>query len=150
MESALIKVYSDLCMALSRGHVSFLGLLDLSAAFDTVDFNILLKRLYNSFGIRGAPLAWLTSYITDRAQTVAFNQFRSQMVTLTGGVPQGSVLGLLLLVLYTMDVGSIIKRHGLENHCYVDDTQCISVVNRKTETCWSWRLLRVQMSYQPR
>ena len=56
-ESALLKVYSDLCMALSRGHVSLLGLLDLSAAFDTVDFDILLKRLRDSFGIRGTLLA---------------------------------------------------------------------------------------------
>ena len=75
-ESALIKVYSDLCMALSRGHVSLLVLLDLSAAFDNVDFDILLKRLHDSFGIHGAPLAWLRSYITDRAQTMTFNQFR--------------------------------------------------------------------------
>ena len=80
-------------------------------------------RLLDSFGIRGTPLAWLTSYITDRAQTVVFNQSRSQTETLICGVPRGSVLDPLLFVLYTMDVGSIIKRHDLENHCYADDTQ---------------------------
>ena len=60
---------------------------------------------------------------TDRAQTVAFNQSRSQTVTLTYGVPQVSVLGLLLFVLNTLDMGSIIIRQGLENHCYADYTQ---------------------------
>ena len=110
-------------MAISQGHVSLLGLLDLSAAFDTVDFDILLKRLHDSFGIQGTPLAWLTSYITDGAQTVVFNQSRSKTVTLTCSVPQGSVLGPLLFVLCTVDVGSIIKRHDLENHCYANDMQ---------------------------
>ena len=68
MESALIKVYLikvyfDLCMALSLGHGSLLG-----TAFDTVDFDILLKQLHDSFGICRKPLAWLISYITDHAQ----------------------------------------------------------------------------------
>ena len=49
-ESALLKVYSDLCMALSRGHVALLGLFGMSAAFDTVDFGILLQRLHDSRG----------------------------------------------------------------------------------------------------
>ena len=122
-ESALLKVYSDLCMSLSRGHVALLGLLDMSAAFDTVDFGILLQRLRDSFGRRGAPLAWPTSYITNRTQTVVYNHSRSQTATLSCGVPQGSVLDPLLFVLYTKDVTSIIKRHGLDNHCYADDTQ---------------------------
>ena len=116
MESALLKVYSDLCMALSRGYVALLGLLDMSAAFDTVDFGILLERLHDSFGIRGAPLAWLTSYISNRTQTVVYNHSISQTATLSCGVPQGSVQGPLLFVLYTNDVTSIIKRHGLDNH----------------------------------
>ena len=86
-ESALLKVYSNLCVALSRGHVALLGLLDMSAAFDTVDFGILLQRLDDSFGLQGAPLAWLTSYITNRTQTVVYNHSRSQTATLSCGVP---------------------------------------------------------------
>ena len=99
------------------------GLPDLSASFDTVKFGILLKWLHDSFGIRGTSLAWLTSCITDRDQTVVGNQSRSQTVTLTCGVPQLCVLVLLLFVLFTMDVGYIIKRYGLKNRCYTDDTQ---------------------------
>ena len=87
------------------------------------DFGILLQRLHDSFGIRGAPLAWLTSYITNRTQTEVYNHSRSQTATLSCGVPQRSVLGPLLFVLYIKDVTSIIKRHGLDNHCYTDDTQ---------------------------
>ena len=122
-ESALLEVFSYLCMALSRGHVALLGLLDMSAAFDTVDFGILLQQLHDSFRIRGAPLAWLTSYMTNRTKTVVYNHSRSQTATLSCGVPQGHVLGPLLFVLYTKDVTSIIKRHVLDNHCYADDTQ---------------------------
>ena len=91
-ESALLKIYSDLCMALSRGHVALLGLFDVGAAFDAVDFGILLQRLRDSFGIRGAPLAWLTSYITNRTQTVVYNHSRFQTATLSCGVSQGSVV----------------------------------------------------------
>ena len=90
-KSAFIKVYSDHCLTLSQRHVSLL-ILDLSAEFDTVDFDILLKRLHDSFEIRGTSLAWLTSYITDRAKAVGFNQSRSQKVTLICGVSQESVL----------------------------------------------------------
>ena len=93
----------------------------MSAIFDTVDFGILLQRLRDSFGIRGAPLAWLISYITGLKLWFTITPDLKLQHSVV--VPQGSVLGLLLFVLYTKDVISIIKRHGLDNHCYADDTQ---------------------------
>ena len=65
----------------------------------------------------------MRSYITDREQSVKVGLSNSTDIHLTCGVPQGSVLGPLLFLLYTKDVTTIIKRHGLLNHCYADDTQ---------------------------
>ena len=116
-------MYSDLYVALGKGHIALLSLLDLSAAFDTVDHEILLKWLKSSYGITEAPLNWMRSYITDREQSVNICLAKSAKVRLNCGVPQGSVHGPLLFVLYTKEFIDIIKRHGLINHCYADDVQ---------------------------
>ena len=110
-------------MALSKGHVALLELLDLSAAFDTVDHDVLRKRLELSFGVCGTPLKWMKSYAVGRTQTVIVNRSKSSMVKLSCGIPQGSVLGPLLFVLYIKGISAIIRRRGLWNHCYADDTQ---------------------------
>ena len=79
--------------ALDRGQISLLGMFDLSAAFDTVDHSILLRRLEISFGIRGAALEWFSSYLTGRSQQVSVHNVMAMSVFLDYGVPQGSVLG---------------------------------------------------------
>ena len=75
-------------------------LLDLSAAFDTVDHSILLSRLSNSFGIAGAVYQWFQSYLSGRTQFVAVGNARSSCRHLTCGLPQGSVLGPMLFDLH--------------------------------------------------
>jgi len=122
-ETALLKVFSDICKALDEGNTCILGLLDLSSAFDTVDHKILQSRLELTFGIQGAALAWLTSYLSDRTQLVRIAGRYSKQSKLLYGVPQGSVLGPLLFILYTAPLLEIIDRHGLHGHCYADDTQ---------------------------
>ena len=69
-ETALLRVLSDILQAVDRGDVAALILLDLSAAFDTVDNDILLQRLQLSFGIDGTAHRWFTTYLTDRSQCV--------------------------------------------------------------------------------
>lgn len=122
-ETALLKVFSDICRAIDDGNTCLLGLLDLSSAFDTVDHNILLARLEVNFGITGTALQWFRSYLTDRTQSVCIAGHRSRISILRSGVPQGSVLGPLLFLLYTAPVVDIITSHGLMTHCYADDTQ---------------------------
>ena len=87
--------------------MTLLGLLDLSAAFDTVDQDILLTRLQKSYGVRGTALAWISSFIQGRQQSVTLNGHQSTLIQLKYGVPQGSVLGPLLFILYTSEVISI-------------------------------------------
>ena len=122
-ETAVLKVISDILGAADQGYVALLGLLDMSAAFDTVDHDILLERLATSFGMAGTALAWLRSFLTGRSQQVSFNGGLSSIGLITTGVPQGSVLGPLLFLLYSADVPLIANQHGLGIHCYADDGQ---------------------------
>jgi hypothetical protein len=122
-ETAIVKVLSDILEAVDAGKVTLLGLLDLSAAFDTVDHSILLQRLQTSFGMDGKALGWIGSFLTGRTQAVSYQGVTSGYNLLRFGVPQGSVLGPLLFLLYTADVASVAHRHGVSVHSYADDTQ---------------------------
>ncbi|XP_060567516.1 uncharacterized protein LOC132726254 [Ruditapes philippinarum] len=82
-------------------------MLDLSAAFDTIVNETLLRRLERHFGITGKPLAWITSYMTDRYQTVCINNKLSQSVHMEYSVPKVSALGPKSYVVYTKPVGEI-------------------------------------------
>ena len=108
-ETTVLKIVSDALLAADRGEVTLLRLLDLSAAFDTVDHTILINRLRTAFGIRGSVLSWINSFISVRTQTVIFNGTESTRSVLDCGVPQGSVLGPVLLLLYTADVTNIVS-----------------------------------------
>ena len=121
-ESALMKVMSDILDTADSPQVTLLGLLDVSAVFDTVDHDILLVRLETSFGICGTVLTWLRSFLTDRQQAVSFHGITSVFHSVACGVPQGSVLGPLLFLLYTADVALIAHRHHVAVHTYADDT----------------------------
>ena len=98
-ETAVLKVATDIWEAMDNGKVTLLGLLDLSAAFDTVDHDILINRLKLSYGISGRVLQWLESFVRGRTQTVTFESSQAVTTNLQYGVPQGSVLGPLLFVL---------------------------------------------------
>ena len=83
---------------------------------------ILLDRLHTSFGISGTVLSWIESFITDRTQTVHIGEDQSTTSAVICGVPQGSVLGPLLFLLYTADVLKTVQHNGLTGHSYADDT----------------------------
>ena len=108
----------------SQHAVLWLGLLDLSAAFGTVDqFTVSLRRLQTSFGISGAPLDWFKSYLSARRQRVSIPGALSGSLPLDWGVPQGSCLGLLLYFIHSSKLFSIIECRLPNSHCYADDSQ---------------------------
>ncbi len=91
-ETALVKVTNDLLIAADSGYLSILVLLDLSAAFDTVDHAVLLTRLETVFGVTDTVLNWFKSYLSDRRQFVSLGGCRSKVGSVKFGVPQGSIL----------------------------------------------------------
>ena len=122
-ETAMLRVWSDFLAAADRRHVSLLGLLDLSAAFDCVDHTILLQRLHSVFGLTDVVLQWIESFLSDRTQQVAFNGQLSATQPVLFGVPQGSVLGSLMYVLNTAELAKVVARHGLQMHQYANVIQ---------------------------
>ena len=133
-ETALLKVTNDILLALDRGNVSLLTLLDLSAAFDTVDHEIMADTLQFHFGISGTALHWFRSYMSDRTQFVSINDCCSDSVDVQFGVPQGSVLGPVLFVMYSKPLLALIDAKSVINQSFADDTQLYSSA-RPSEIC---------------
>ena len=114
-KTALICVVNDLLNAMEEDKISVLLILDLSAAFDTISHQILLSCLETVFGIRSTVLQWFQLYLLDRNQCVTVNNSASSSSPVMFGVPQGSVLGPVLFVLYTTPLSDIIANHSV-NH----------------------------------
>ena len=112
----------DILLAVDAGDLAALALLDLSAAFDTIDHTTLLRRLDISYASRGRTLKWFHSYLGGRCQFVRCGVLKSAMKCVLCGVPQGSVLGPILFLLYIADLLRLIEQHGLHPHLYADDT----------------------------
>ncbi len=103
--------------------VTFLILLDMSAAFDNVSHDLLLERLSVHCGIKGKALDWISSYHKGRRQAVNIHGTLSDELTLDCGVAQGSESGPLCYLIYTLPLGDILRKHGLQYHFSEDDNQ---------------------------
>jgi hypothetical protein len=117
---ALIEITDNILQDLEKGKCSAGIFIDFKKAFDTVDHKILISKLEH-YGIRGPALQWLKSYITDRQQFAFVNGKNSTMQKITCGVPQGSVLGPLLFLIYTNDIGNCTES---KVRLFADDTNC--------------------------
>ena len=122
-ETALLKVQSDILLSMDDQKVTLLVMLDLSAAFDTINHNILLETSGSGFCVGGTALKWFTSNLSQITRQVQIKGTLSEKKQLTTGVPQGSCLGPVLFPIYVADLFQIIEKHIPEAQGYADDHQ---------------------------
>jgi hypothetical protein len=127
-ETALLKIMDDLHRIVDGRSAAVLIGLDLSAAFDTIDHDTLLDRMKSVFGVTGAALQWVESYLRERSQYVSIGGEQSATSRSNVGVPQGSVLGPFLFSVYVSPISSVIASFGVQFHQYADDTQLYTAV----------------------
>ena len=116
-------MYNDIVTTVGKSNGSFLVLLDLSAAFDTIDHDNLFYILEKYVGIGGSALPPNSTYFCDRTQRLQIYGIMSDFPSLLCGVPQESVLGQMQFCLYLRPLGAIIRHHDSGYHIYADDIQ---------------------------
>ena len=124
-EFAAMEVTDTIFKDLDKKKVPLAIFLDFSKAFDTIDHLILLDKLAY-YGIRGSALNWFRSYLSDRSQYVQYKDKTSRMSTITTGVPQGSILGPLLFIIYINDIAKVTNKFHFT--IYADDTTLIEPI----------------------
>ena len=122
METALLRLVSDIVMDSDTENITLLSLLDMSAAFDTVD-HALLSKLEQCYGICEKVYDWISSYLKDRSQTVHHQSSTSTRRVLKYGVLQSSILRPVLFLLYTGEINHVLDHYNLQSQCYADDCQ---------------------------
>lgn len=122
-ETALLRVLDDILTSLDHRQDVVLVMLDLSAAFDTLDHEILISRLGSYFGISDTVLHWFSSCLSGRTQSVIIGKTTSHPRPVDFGVPQGSILGPLLFNSYVAPLQDIVAANNLDSMFYADDSQ---------------------------
>src|SRR6218665_3088654 len=124
-ETLLLRLLSDIYGAVDRSQLTLLALFDVSVAFDTVDHEILFKRLQLSVGLSGNFLTWVASFLDGRSLCVVHGSSRSQWVPAAHGLPQGSVLAPLLYmyIIYTSEFGPLLADCALLGQLYAYGVQ---------------------------
>ena len=136
-ETSLLKVSNDILEALNAGKCTLLVTLDLSAAFDTVNHQMLLSRYKTRFGMNGTVLKWMTAYLQDRTQSVQIGDSQSDLVIVKTGFPQGSVLGGPKYNMHATPLDELISLHDINNQAYADDSNLYISFDMRDETSTS-------------
>ena len=130
-ETAMVRLTNDILVTLDQGKAVLVVFLDVSAAFDTVNHNMLLHRLHSEYGITGKALQWFASYLSGRSQVVEIDGHTSDPRTLEEGFPQGSVLGGVLYSWTVKPLTGICRELNVNHQKYADDkTAYISFIPR--------------------
>ena len=151
-ETALLRIMNDILLLIDGKKCVMLVLLDLSAAFDTLEHSVLLSRLENENCVSGNVLAWMRSYLHNRTVSVITEGVQSRPTSLTVGLPQGSKVGPSEYLTYSSPIFDIAHKHQINIHMYADDTQLylgfdsdnFNEAARKMEKCleeikeWMW------------
>jgi hypothetical protein len=142
---ALLELTEEITNALDDKKTTIGVYIDLKKAFDTIDHGILLKKL-EQYGIRGASNSWVMSYLSNRLQFVNYNDYDSNLLQVVCGVPQGSILGPKLFILYINDICNVSKI--LKLILFADDTtlfcsdkninNLVTIINSELEKLCVW------------
>jgi hypothetical protein len=128
--SQLIRVYHDIGSILDKGGQVDIIFLDFSKAFDSVPHHLLLRKLRHQYGISDSLLAWFTSYLDSRKQRVLIDGVNSEWASVTSGVPQGSIIGPQLFLLYINDMPLVVSNSTVA--LFADDSKCFkSITNER-------------------
>ena len=123
--SALIEITEQIRKACDKGLFACGVYLDLKKAFDTVNYNIILLTKLEHYGIKGNANYWLRSFLTDRKQNTSVTEKDSNSQEITHGVPQGSVLGPLLFIIFINDLNLSVT--SSKAHHFADDTNVLLI-----------------------
>jgi hypothetical protein len=143
-ESALLRVKNDFIAAIDNHQAVLLVMLDLSAAFDTIDHNIFVNRLKQVFDISGTALNWFSSYLRERKNRVCISGVSSATHIMEFGFPQGSIMGPIGYSMYTHPVGKILRDNNISYHIYADDTQLYVSFDPRTPGAYDAALNKLQ------
>ena len=130
-ETLLLRMNNDILTSIDKGNAVLLVTIDISAAFDTVNHCMLLKRYENYFGIEGTALQWMVSYLTERQHSVKIGKGRSTTRSMNCGFPQGSVLGGLKFNMFSAPVQELVDLHHLDSKFFADDSNVYKSFNIK-------------------